>query len=129
MSCTQFIIQSFAVRDAAHLAHLTSRSYSEHMALDTFYNAILDLTDKFAEVYTGLTGKIPKYPPLKPLDYDDTVELLEDYLALVKEEQGDGDDDAKEADGDADDSQALLNILAEMEELTAQTLYKLKFLK
>lgn len=119
MSCPEFIVQSFAVRDAAHLAHLTTRSYAQHMALDGFYNGLLDLIDKYAEVYTGLEGKIPVYARVKALDYDDPVELLEDYLALVK----------TEATEDEQESQALLNILAEMEELTAQSLYKLKFLK
>lgn len=119
MSCPDFIAQSFAVRDAAHLAHLTTRSYAQHVALDGFYSGLLDLVDKYAEVYTGLAGKIPKYPSIEPLDYDDAVELLEDYLTLVR----------KEAKSDEHESQALLNILAEMEELTAQSLYKLKFLK
>lgn len=119
MSCPDFIVQSFAVRDAAHLAHLTSRSYAQHVALNEFYDALLDRVDKYAEVYTGLTGSIPKYSRIKPLDYDDSIELLEDYLTLVQAE-------AKE---DEHESQALLNILAELEELTAQALYKLKFLK
>jgi hypothetical protein len=108
-----------AVRTAAHLAHLTSTSYAQHMALDGFYSDIVGLTDKYAEVYTGLEGKIPKYPLVKALDYDNPIELLEDYLTLVK----------KESEDDENESQALLNILAELEELTAQTLYKLRFLK
>ncbi len=119
MSCPEFISQTLAVRTAAHLAHLASRSYAQHMALDGFYEALVTLIDKYAEVYTGIEGKIPKYPNVKPLEYDDPVELIDDYLALVREE-------AKE---DEHGSQALLNILAELEELTAQTLYKLKFLK
>jgi hypothetical protein len=119
MSCPAFIAQSFAVRTAAHLAHLSSTSYAQHMALDGFYNDLVPLVDKYAEVYTGLSEKIPKYPRAAALDFDDPVELLEDYLDLVREE-------AKDC---GQESQALLNILAELEELTAQTLYKLKFLK
>ena len=119
MSCPDFIVQSFAVRDAAHLAHLTSRSYAQHVALNEFYDGLLGLVDNYAEVYTGLTGTLPKYPRIKPLDYDDAMELLEDYLALIQAE-------FKE---DEHGSQALLNILAELEALTAQSLYKLKFLK
>lgn len=119
MSCPEFIVKSFAVRDAAHLAHLTTSSYSAHVALEAFYDALLDLTDKYAEVYTGLTGKIPAYPSIKALKYADPVELVDYYLDLVKAE-------SKE---DGHGSQALLNILAGIEELTAQTLYKLRFLK
>lgn len=117
MTCPAFIANSLAVRTAAHLAHLSSTSYAQHMALDGFYESVVPLVDKFAEVYMGLEGKIPKFPLLKGLDYDDPVELLEDYLALVLRETKDT------------ESQALLNVLAELEELTAQTLYKLKFLK
>lgn len=119
MSCPEFIAQTLAVRTAAHLAHLTSRSYAQHMALNDFYDGLVPLVDKYAEVYTGLEGKIPKYPSVKALDYDDPIELVEDYLALVRDEFA---DDEKE-------SQALLNILAGLEELTAQTLYKLRFLR
>lgn len=118
MSCPEFVSQSFAVRDAAHMAHLTSRSYAQHMALSDFYTALTDLVDKYAEVYMGLEQEIPTYPRIKALDYDEPVELLEDYLALIR----------REMKGDHD-SQALLNILAEMEELTGQSIYKLKFLK
>ena len=117
-TCPTFVSQSFAVRDAAHMAHLTSRSYAQHMALDEFYTSLTDLIDKYAEVYMGLEQEIPTYPRIKALDYDDPVELLEDYLALTR----------REMKGDME-SQALLNILAEIEELTGQTIYKLKFLK
>lgn len=119
MSCPEFIVKSFAVRDAAHLAHLASTSYSQHMALGTFYSDLLDLIDKYAEVYTGLEGKIPAYPSIKALKYEKPIDLMDYYLALVK----------KESKDDEHGSQALLNILAELEELTAQTLYKLRFLK
>lgn len=119
MSCPEFIAQTLAVRTAAHIAHLSSTSYAQHMALDGFYSDLVGLIDKYAEVYTGLTGKIPKYPVVKALDYSDPVELVEDYLVLVQDESSE----------DEHGSQALLNILAELEELTAQTLYKLKFLK
>lgn len=119
MSCASFISQTFAVRTAAHLAHLTSTSYAQHMALGDFYDALIPLIDKFAEVYTGLEQKLPKYPRVATLDYDDPAELVDDYLILVRQEMK----------GDAKSSQALLNILAELEELTAQTAYKLRFLK
>lgn len=119
MSCPAFVSQTLAVRTAAHLAHLTSRSYAQHMALEDFYDALGDQIDKYAEVYMGLIGRQPAFPAVKPLDYDDPVELVEDYLDLIK-------DEFKE---DEKGSQALLNILAGLEELTAQTIYKLKFLK
>ena len=118
MSCAAFVARSFALRTAIHLAHLSSHSYAEHMALDGFYNDIVPLVDKYAEVYTGLVQKIPAYPSITP-PQNPPMLLLTDYLIQVR----------KEIKDDEQESQALLNILAELEELTAQTLYKLKFLK
>jgi hypothetical protein len=117
MSCEQFIVDSLAVRTAAHLLHLSSKSYAQHVALGDFYEALTGLTDKYAEVYMGVNDQITKWPaPLKP--EGGAVELIATYLELILEEQ---DEDST--------SQALTNILAEMEELTAQTLYKLRYLK
>ena len=119
MSCPDFIAQSLAVRTAAHMRHLAAPTYAQHVALGDFYGALIPLIDKFAEVYTGLADDLPKYPRVATLDYDDPAELVDDYLILVRQEMK----------GDAKSSQALLNILAELEELTAQTAYKLRFLK
>lgn len=41
----EFVARSFAVRTAAHLAHLQSRSYAEHVALGGFYDSLIDLVD------------------------------------------------------------------------------------
>lgn len=119
MSCPAFIAHSLNVRTAAHLAHLSSRSYAQHVALGDFYTALSDLVDKYAEVYMGLEGSIPTFPRNKALEHGSPVVLVRDYLESVR-------DEAKE---DEHGSQALMNILAELEELTAQTLYKLQFLK
>lgn len=116
MSCPDFIAQSFAVRTAAHLLHLTSSSYSQHVALGDFYDALMGLVDRYAEVYMGVEGHVKTFPSKTPPN-DTPIGLLEDYLEFVQAEQGD------------DESEALENILAEIEELTAQTLYKLRFLK
>lgn len=119
MSCAAFVSHTFAVRTAAHLAHLTSTSYAQHMALGDFYEGIIPLIDRFAEVYTGYEQEIPRYPRVATLDYDDPVELIDDYLDLVRQEMK----------GDARSSQAMMNTLAEIEELADQTAYKLRFLK
>lgn len=117
MSCPQFVATSLSVRTAAHMAHLTSRSYAQHVALGEFYPALEDLVDRYAEVYMGHTAKPPTFPGIKPVATE-PIALLEEYLEDVR----------LEADEDHD-SEALKNILAEIEELTARTLYKLRFLK
>lgn len=119
MNCAKFIAESFALRTATHLAHLSTKSYAQHIALDEFYTGLLDLVDKYAEVYMGLEGQTPlsRWPEVCP-DPKEPITLLEDYLVLLKEEF---EEDAEH--------QSLINILAEIEELTARTLYKLRNLK
>jgi len=118
MSCPVFIAESFAVRTSAHMLHLASHSYAQHIALNEFYEGMLDKVDSFAEVYQGVNGQIEKYPSITPDQTDDPVELLEEYLDTITAEER-----------VCKNSQALLNILAELEQLTKNTLYKLKFLK
>lgn len=117
MDCSKFIAQSLAVRTAAHLQHLSSASYAQHVALGDFYEGLNDLVDKYAEVYMGLESRVTSWPTIT-VPTEAPVELLTDYLDLIKDEFTED-----------RESQALLNILAEIEELTARTLYKLRFLK
>lgn len=116
MTCPAFIAQSFAVRTAAHLLHLSTTSYAQHMALNSFYDALVPLIDAYAETYQGEYGLIKDYPQVFP-PTDSALTLLANYLDLVKEEQ------------EEDTSEALSNILAEIEQLTSTSIYKLRFLK
>jgi Family of unknown function (DUF5856) len=116
MSCPNFIAQSFAVRTAAHLLHLSSSSYSQHVALGDFYEALAGLVDRYAEAYMGMNALVKSWPSKTPPNETPTG-LLEDYLEFVQAEQGE------------DESEALENILAEIEELTMRTLYKVRNLK
>lgn len=118
MSCPQFIVQSFAVRTSAHLLHLISNNYGQHVALGDFYASLTNLTDKYAEVYMGLEGQVKSWPTPASVERKDPVTLVEDYLELVQAEAAED-----------HDSEALANILAELEALAAQALYKLRFLK
>lgn len=113
MSCPRFIAESLALRNAAHVLHLTTKSEPRHRAIGAFYEALVGLTDRYAEVYMGLEGKIVSIPAAAP-PRGEAEELLRDYLDLVREEM---DEDHG--------SEALKNILAETEELIGQTLYRL----
>lgn len=118
MSCAQFVTESFAVRTAAHLRHLSAKTYAAHVALGEFYEELTELTDKYAEVSMGLEGvQVAEWPVAAPPKVG-ALPLLEMYQSVVRDQQ-------KEDKA----SQALMNILAEMEELTARSLYKLRFLK
>ena len=58
MSCADFVGTLFLARDVTHSVHLNTRSYAKHVALNEFYDAIVDLADKFAEAYQGRHGLI-----------------------------------------------------------------------
>ena len=49
----------FLARDVTHSAHLNTRSYAKHKALQKFYENIIDLGDSFeigrAHVWTPVT--------------------------------------------------------------------------
>jgi DNA-binding ferritin-like protein len=117
VSCPKFIVDSFALRTAAHLAHLTTTSYAQHVALGEFYTALLEKIDTYAEVYMGLVTRPTTYPSAV-IPRGDIAAAMDDYLEQVRAEMA-------EDHG----SEALKNILAEIEELTARTLYKLRNLK
>jgi uncharacterized protein YgfB (UPF0149 family) len=102
-----------AVRTAAHLAHLTTRSYSTHKALDEFYTTLVDLVDRYAEAHLGEHGNVT-FPSAVP-PKGDPDEILKDYLEVIREELD-----------EESDHKTKETILTEIEELVLSTLYKLK---
>ena len=54
----ELVSRVFAIRNAAHLAHLASKSYSEHKALGKFYDGVIDKIDAIVEAYQGWYGLI-----------------------------------------------------------------------
>ena len=45
-----------------HLLHLQSRSFSQHMALGTYYQEVVDLIDSLIEAYQGKNQSIVECP-------------------------------------------------------------------
>ena len=64
MTCEVFVGHLFLARDVTHSAHLNTRSYAKHVALNEFYDGIIDLADKFAEAYQGRHGLIGRLRPV-----------------------------------------------------------------
>lgn len=54
----ELVSRTFATRDVAHREHLRSRSYSQHMALGDFYDALVGQIDEIVECYQGEFGLI-----------------------------------------------------------------------
>lgn len=114
----EFAMKCLHTRTAAHVLHLKSRSYSQHMALAEFYEALEDLTDEYVEAYQGAFGLIE--------DFNARYTLPSDGQKLVNELCQYIDENVEELSvGEA----SLENILAEMCQLCQSTAYKLRFLK
>ena len=115
-----FILAMFHCVTNTHVLHLSSRSYSEHMALGAFYEGLDDLADSLAEAYQGKYG-IPTYTakfentiPTNALAY---LEGLSNYVT-----------EARTDAGYPQDSE-LQNITDEIQALIDSTIYKLRYLK
>lgn len=110
MAPGKFIGMLFQSRDAMHIAHLQTTSFAEHKALNHYYDGILDLTDKFSEVYFGRNKRVEIIiPESKNLD---AISHLREMQQLV--------------DGERNNySSELQNIMDEMLGLINQTLYLL----
>ena len=119
MKCADFVGMMFLARDVAHSAHLNTRSYAKHVALNAFYDGIIELADKFAEAYQGRHGLIGPISLMSAKKTGNIVEFLEDSLADIEKMRYEV---CEKSDT------ALQNIVDEIVGLYLSTLYKLKFL-
>jgi hypothetical protein len=119
MSCADFIGTLFLARDVAHSTHLNTRSFSKHSALNTFYDEIIDLADKFAEAYQGKYGLIGPISLMSAKKTNNIVEFLEGQVDEL---------DAMRYKVVDKECTPLQNIIDEIFGLYYATLYKLKFL-
>jgi len=104
----------FMSRTYAHMAHLKTSSYAQHVALNGFYDCIVGLADTLAEAGQGTWGKMDiPYIPLKG-DVEDPIGSLESHLAIL------------ENLGKKCKEPYLENIFQEIQALYYKTLYLLK---
>ena len=101
------IDEMFEVRTSIHKEHLATSSYAEHIALNEFYDGILEITDRFAEAYQGRFNT-------RIYNSSNSVEIvsnlrkkLQEYILSLKQDK------------------ELENIIAEAIEQCDETLYKL----
>jgi hypothetical protein len=119
MSCENFLGQLFLARDVAHSVHLNTRSFAKHSALNTFYDEIIELADKFAEAYQGRKGLIGPISLQSARKNGNIIEFLQDSMEQIEE--------MRYTVVDKTDT-PLQNIIDEIIGLYLTTLYKLKFL-
>lgn len=66
----ELIARCFSARNAAHIAHFLTPSFSQHKALQEFYEGIIPLADSFAEGLIGRVGKFEAFPNVKESSTD-----------------------------------------------------------
>lgn len=117
--CADFVGILFLSRDVAHSVHLNTRSFSKHMALNTFYDEIVGLADSFAEAYQGRYELIGPITLMSAKKTSNIIQFLQDQLAEIE---------ANRYDVVPKEDTALQNIIDEIVGLYLSTLYKLRFL-
>ena len=119
MKANDFIGMLFLARDVAHSVHLNTRSFSKHMALNTFYDEIIELADGFAEAYQGRYGLIGPISLMSAKKTGNIIEFLENQLEEIE---------AGRYDVCKKEDTPLQNLIDGIIELYLSTLYKLRFL-
>lgn len=116
----KYVALLFLSRDIAHRVHLKTRSFAEHMALNDFYEGIVDKADDFAEAYQGCYGELLNIPLLTNEYKGNIVDVLKKQKEWI------------ETNRNAivpRENTALHNIIDEAVALFDKTIYKLTFLK
>jgi chloramphenicol O-acetyltransferase len=119
MKAADFVGTLFLARDVAHSVHLNTRSFSKHSALNTFYDEVVELADKFAEAYQGRHGLMGPISLMSAKKTGNITEFLKDSLKDIE--------DCRYEVCEKSDT-ALQNIIDEIVGLYLSTLYKLQFL-
>ncbi len=119
MKPADFVGMLFLARDVAHSVHLNTRSFAKHSALNTFYDEIVDLADKFSEAYQGKYGLIGPISLMSAKKTSNIIEFLENQMNEIEDVRYDVVDKA---------CTPLHNIIDEIVGLYLSTLYKLRFL-
>jgi hypothetical protein len=119
MTAAQLIGLLFLGRNVAHSVHLNTRSYSKHVALNIFYDRIIDAADDFAEAYQGRHGLIGPIAIPAAKKTTNIIEFLQEQLDEIEKGRYDVCDRT-----DMSLQQLIDNII----EIYLRTLYKLRFL-
>ena len=118
-TAADFVGLLFLARDVTHSVHLNTRSYSKHVALNTFYDEIIDLADGFAEAYQGRHGLIGPITLHSAKKTTNVLEFLTDQVAEIEECR---------YDVCSKSDTPLQNLIDGIVELYLSTIYKLRFL-
>jgi hypothetical protein len=102
-----------------HIFHLGTKSYSEHKALQGYYEGIDALVDGVIESYQGKYGLLTNYKSFKNQSYKNKNQVLKYFTGLLN---------MIEEKRDCCDDSFIQNQIDTIQELAYSTMYKLKFL-
>lgn len=103
-----------------HIFHLQTKSYSEHKALQKYYEGIDGLVDGVIESYQGKYDVLTSYKSIKTEDYKSSEQVIKYFKAL---------DTMVEKNRKSVKESYIQNQIDTIQELIYSTLYKLRFLK
>ena len=103
----------------AHIFHLGTKSFAEHMALNGYYGGIDELIDGIIESYQGKYGLLTNYKSYKNQSYKNKNQVLKYFTGLLN---------TIEEKRDCCDDSYIQNQIDTVQELIYSTMYKLKFL-
>lgn len=103
----------FMSRTASHISHLSTKSYATHIALNEFYDGIVELSDNLIEAAQGLYGILDVPFVTLSGNTKEPISLLQGHLKQLESCMASCDEDY------------LMNIFQEVQSLYRSTLYKL----
>ena len=103
-----------------HIFHLQTKSYSEHKALQGYYEGIDALVDGIIESYQGKYDVIKQYDSFKPEEYKSSEQVINYFKSL---------DNMIDKNRKSVKESYIQNQIDTVQELIYSTLYKLRFLK
>jgi hypothetical protein len=111
----------FHSRTQTHIFHLQTDSFAAHMALNGYYDGIIELVDGLVESYQGKYGILTGYSNFNLLEYNNCEEVIIYFQSLNSTIE-------KLRTMIPQDSY-IQNQIDTVTELITSTMYKLKFLK
>ena len=116
----EMVCQILHSQTQIHIFHLGTKSYSEHKALQKYYEGIDVIVDGVIESYQGKYGLLTNYKSFKNQSYKNKNQVLKYFTSLLN---------MIEEKRDCCDDSYLQNQIDTIQELIYSTMYKLKFLQ
>ncbi len=115
----EMVCQLLHSQTQVHIFHLGTKSYSEHKALQGFYEGIDALTDGIIESYQGKYGLLTNYKSYKNQSYKNKNQVLKYFKGLLN---------TIEEKRESVEESYIQNQIDTVQELIYSTMYKLRFL-